>query len=224
MASPGPTKELCGFPTPKGKVHKTCHNVAGMSTSHVGYGLCKKHGGTSPTNVKHAETLAARAGCKQLGIPIFTNAFDALNKSLAEAHGDVEYFRRQAQELDPDMVYVRPTSILRRPLDEGKEGENPNVEVEETTFAPVELNIAIKELRKAREEVWRISKTIISLGLAERQVRVEEGRDRRAALAIEGLVKALGHKLEDDNVLYLIRSHFPDTIDATSEEVPDATD
>jgi hypothetical protein len=216
MAPPGTTKDLCGFPTPKGK-YDTCHNVAGKATTHVGYGLCKKHGGTSPTNTKHAESLAARAGCRALGIPVSTNAFDALNKALAEANGDVEYFRREVQELDPDMIYVRPASILRRPLDEGKEGENPNVEVEEITLAPFALNIAVKELRTAREESWKISKTIITLGLGERQVRVEEKRDRRTALSIQGFVKALGLEL-DDNVLRLISTHFPDTIDTTCEE------
>jgi hypothetical protein len=219
MAPPGPTKELCGFPTPKGKYDK-CHNVAGMGTSHVGFGLCKKHGGTSKTNVKHAEALAARAGCKALGIPVSTNAFDALNKALAEANGDVEYFRREVEELDPDMYYVRPASILRRPLDEGKEGENPSVEVEEITLAPFALNIAIKELRTARDEVAKISKTIITLGLGERQVRVEEGRDRRAALSLMNLLTALGHKPEDENVRLLVRTHYPDAIDSTAEEEP----
>ena len=214
MASPGPTKNLCGYSTPRGK-YPSCQNIAGKGTSHVGYGLCSKHGGTSPTNIKHAETLAVTAACHKLGAPVSTNPFDSIKQLEAEAMGYVEYFRRQVQALDPDMVWVRPSSILRRPLNIGKDGEDPGVQVEEMTSAPVELNVAIKAHRQAMEDLRKISKTAIDAGVAVTLVQLQEKRERTEAFAIHGLLKALGHNPADGKVLALIEEYFPDDIEAS---------
>jgi hypothetical protein len=142
----------------------------------------------------------------KLGVPVTTNPFDALMRAQAEANGDVEYFRRQVEQLDPDAVFVRPTSILRRPLREGGEsGENPAVVVEEITSAPLELNIAYKALVRARAELVNIAKTIAQLGLMEQMVALQERGDRMLAEELRAVVEALGHDLRDAKVEATIR-------------------
>jgi len=203
MASPGASKKLCGHPTPSGK-YPTCHNVAGKETTHIGFGKCKKHGGTGITHIKHAELEAATAACLKLGVAVDTNPFDALMQVQAEANGYVEYFRRQVQQLDPDAVFVRPTSILRRPLNLGKDGEDPGVQVEEITGAPLSLNIAIKSHKQAMVELRDTAKVIAALGLTEEILKRQSSE--YVAGMLRRVVEALGHSLQDSKVEALIRS------------------
>src|SRR5208283_5416418 len=115
---------------------------------HVGFGKCKLHGGLSETGNKAGEMAKAEHVAARLGVPVVTNPFDALQHSLAVQNGLVEFFRREVELIDPDCHFVRPTSILRRPLDAGKDGEDPGVVVEEVTEAPLDLHIAIKALER----------------------------------------------------------------------------
>ena len=217
MASPGENIKLCGAKTPNGKKYKTCHNCAGFRTEHVGYGHCFKHGGRTPKQQIGAELEKAREGCMRLGTPVGTNPFDSLVKLQAEAMGTVEYFRRQVEALDPDMVFVRPTSILRRPLGEGSAGENPGIVVEEITEAPVELNVKYKAWREARADLERVAKTIAQLGLAERMVRLEEQLKDRDVRALTRFLKELGVSADDPKTDKAIK-RFLDSIDGTCEE------
>ena len=203
MPASGPDKKLCGAKTPKGK-YDTCHRVAGQGTTHVGYGHCNKHGGSTPTQVVGAEIEIAQEACHRLGVAVATNPFDSLMQVQAEQMGYVEYFRRLVQELDPDAVFVRPTSILRRPLKEEKGAEDPGVLVEEITTAPHELNVAIKEHKKAMIELRDTSKVIAALGLAEAMVRYQAKRSGEAADLIRDLVTGFSLKLEDDKVRKVI--------------------
>src|ERR1017187_6610410 len=217
MAAAGPDKKLCEAPTPKGK-YPTCRRTAGAGTGDKGFGSCLRHGGSTVTHEKAGQLEQAKATAGLLSIPVSTNPFDSLRQLEAEAAGYVEYFRRQVQELDPDMIYVRPASILRRPLDEGKEGENPSVMVEELSFAPVDLNIAIKAHRQAMEDLRRISKTVIDTNLGERIVQLQEKDSRVFATAVSAIVVALGHKLSDVRVQGIIRAQL-EAIEGTATEV-----
>jgi hypothetical protein len=194
-----------------------CTRPKGWGTNHAGYGNCKLHFGATESNNKAAQLEAANHAALTLGTAVDTNPFDSLMMIEAEARGYVEYFRRQVQALDPDMVYVRPQSVLRRPLDEGKDGENPGVEVEEIREAPAELNICIKAHRQAMEDLRRIAKTNSDAEIAERIVRMQEEQASLYADFARGLVRALGLSL-DAKTIPIVQKQLR-AIDSTAEEV-----
>jgi hypothetical protein len=193
-----------------------CTRPKGWGTDHAGYGNCKLHFGRTETNNKSAQLEAAKHAALTLGTAVTTNPFDSLMLIEAEARGDVEYFRQHVLALDPDMVYVRPASILRRPLDEGKDGENPGVEVEELRFAPVELNTAIKALKESREELRRIAKTNSDANIGERIVSMQEEKAQFDASVWKAVCTELGIPL-DTKTIGILRKHFD--VESTAEEV-----
>jgi len=160
-----------------------------------------------------AEHVAAR-----LGVPVVTNPFDALQHSLAVQNGLVEFFRREVELIDPDCHFVRPTSILRRPLDAGKDGEDPGVVVEEVTEAPLDLHIAIKALERWLLLRDKTSKIIVDTNLAERIVKLQEHDSQTMMLLARGIVLGLGLKLEDKRVQAVVRRQL-EAIDSTAEEM-----
>ncbi len=219
MAPPGKDKKLCGAPTPNGK-YPTCHNIRGKGTDHTGYGPCSKHGGSTRNHRKAAELAKAEDVAAKLGVPIETNPYDALRNSLAIENGIVEFFRAAVEQIDPDCHFVRPVSVLRRPLDEGKEGENAAVEVEEITEGPEDLHIALKALERWLLMRDKTSKTIIDANLDKKILALHEDR---AHYVVEGMLRVfelIGVPI-DQKVLAAVGKVFPDddTIDSTAEEI-----
>ena len=194
-----------------------CKRPKGWGTDHPGFGRCKFHLGSTINGRKAGQLEAASSMARLLSAPVATNPYDSIKQLEAEAAGYVEYFRRQVQALDPDAIFVRPTSILRRPLKEEKGEENPHVEVEEVTEMPVDLHIAIKAHRQAMEDLRKISKTAFDVNLADRLAKMQEQDAQVLMMAVRGIVVALGHKLEDAEVQGIVRKYLT-AIDATYEE------
>jgi len=197
-----------------------CELPKGWGTPHVGIGRCRKHGGNTPTHVAHGELAKAEHVARTLGLPIETNPFDALANSLAISNGIVEHFRREVERIDVDCEFVRPTSILRRPLNEGKDGENAAIEIEEITEAPLDLHIALKALDLWLKNRDKTAKMILDNGLAERLVKLQEGAAEQLMLFARGLVEALGFKPEDARIRVIVEKQLK-AVDAetTAEEI-----
>jgi hypothetical protein len=218
MPAPGPDKELCGARKTAAKP-KGCGARAGAGTAHLGFGNCSKHGGNTSSHRKAGELAKAEAVAAQLGIPIETNPYDALRNSLAVENGIVEFFREAVVRIDPDCHFVRPTSVLRRPLDEGKEGENPGIEVEEITEGPEDLHIALKALERWLLMRDKTSKTIIDANLDKKILALHEDRARYVVEGMLRVFELIGVPI-DQKVLDAVRKVFPDddTIEGTAHE------
>ncbi len=205
--------DRCGGKT---KAGTPCKKEPGWGTSHVGVGCCKLHGGSTPTQVAHGQLVLAQQAATALAVPIATNPFQSLLQLEAKQRGLEEHLWQRVLALDPDMVWVRPISKLRRPLKEEKGEENPSIEVVEITEAPLDLNIAIKAWRLAAEDLRKTSKTVIAGGIAERQAKVLE-RDARAFEAAQiGILEDCGVKV-DARVLGFVRQRLT-AIDSTAVE------
>lgn len=188
----GPEKLLCGAALPGKRKGTYCKNVAGKKTSHLGAGRCYKHGGSTDTQVQKASLELATREAHALSVPIQTNPFDAINMALAIVAGEVSYYTGKIEALDPDAVFVRPVSKLWRPLDMGKEGEDPNVRVEETTEGPLDLNIYIKARNQAVDRWVHISKTAIQANIAERLAKMDEDIGASISAVLAAILPALG--------------------------------
>jgi len=215
MAKAGPGKTLCGG-AKNTKKPNGCGNRAGMGTHHVGVGRCSLHGGRTLTHEVSGQRELAQRLADRLAIPVRIHPYEALTDALAIEWGFVEHFRQQVVALDPSMEYVRPTSRLRRPLNEGKEGEDPAVVVEEITEAPADVNIAIRQLGVWLDRSTKLSKDIASLGLDDRKLKLDEERGHEIGDAVLAILAGLDIKM-DAKVLALVHRELT-AIDATCVE------
>lgn len=78
---------------------KQCGNRAGKATGHVGFGLCHRHGGASPTGEKHGVKLAALAQMRETG-EVDVNPLDAMLYTVRRASHLAAYYRLQAEAIE----------------------------------------------------------------------------------------------------------------------------
>lgn len=213
LETPGYDSEKhCGARTRPG-YH--CKRPKGWGTGHVGVGPCKKHFGKTPTLEVQGQRMLAQQLADRLSIPVHIHPYVALTDALAIEWGFVEHFRQQVIALDPSMEYVRPTSKLRRPLNEGKDGEDPAVVIEEITEAPVDVNIAIRQLGVWLGRSTKLSKDIASLGIDDRKLKLEEERGHEIGDAVMAILAGLNITM-DAKVRALVHRELL-AIDATCE-------
>ncbi|MBI2690562.1 MAG: hypothetical protein HYX29_01260 [Solirubrobacterales bacterium] len=77
-----------------------CRAFAGQGTDHLGYGMCKYHGGSTPAHQKHALSLQAKQRMVTLGGPIDVHPTDALLALLRATAGHVSWLSDEIQELE----------------------------------------------------------------------------------------------------------------------------
>ena len=97
MPAAGPGKKLCGANL-KAR-GRTCRNVAGKGTDHLGFGRCSRHCGNTPNHVANARELQAREACRHLGIPITVDPGQALLAAVATAYGAEEFYAAMVAQL-----------------------------------------------------------------------------------------------------------------------------
>lgn len=158
-----------------------CQHAAGYGTSHVGFGRCKHHGGSTRSQTVAAikEEMAMRS--VPMGVPIETDPFDALLRCIWISAGEVQYCSERISELDPTEVLVR-----FKEQQDGSEGGYVK------TTTEVQLHAWIIARRHALDALARYSKMAIDAGVAERQVALAE----RVGGMIGTLVSAVLGELE----------------------------
>jgi hypothetical protein len=138
----------------------SCRKKAGWGTIHPGIGKCKLHGGGLPNHVKAAAKAEQRL---LLGIPIETNPYEALSMCIKIRAGEVKWLSDRMSELDQeDWV--------------------------ENTIAGKQFHLYARERHRALSDLARYSQMAISLGIAERAVRLYEQYGETLALLIRGIL------------------------------------
>lgn len=175
-------RKACGVKK-KGK-DEICMNPAGRGTDHLGYGKCKKHGGTSLVNRLQAakqEALEISANMV-MGLPLDITPMDALLWCVKIAAGEVAYCCWRIEQLTHDEAVGNPQSILFR--------EGGRIWQERTVHAP-ELHIWIQARHGCLERLARFSKLALDAGVAERQIRLVEQAGEGLATAIRSILDKL---------------------------------
>ena len=187
---------------------------AGWGTNHVGVGYCKKHLGRTATHEKSGQLVIAQQTAKRLMLPVRTNPFESLLQLEAKQRGVEQHLWDRLCAVDHDDLFVPPLSKHRRPLNEGKDGEDPRVIVEELKEAPLDLNIAYKAWRIASDELRTTAKTVLKQGVAVQQLQLEkEANDLGAKVLLRCIPLLLEAKDEDE--MKVIVAHELIAIDTT---------
>lgn len=153
-----------------------CQHTAGWGTSHVGFGYCKAHGGSTRSGTVQAIKAEMAQRVVPMGSPVETDPYDALLKCIWITAGEVQYCSDRISELDPDEVLVK---FMEQ--QDGSEGSYVK------TSSVATLHAWIVARRHAIDALARYSKMAIDAGVAERQVQLAE----RVGVMIGTLVSAV---------------------------------
>lgn len=176
-----------------------CTLAAGWGTDHPGIGKCKLHGGSTITHVKAAATEEYRT---LLGKPIEINPLDALLWCIKIRAGEVKWLSDRMAELD-ETAWVEDTLV-------GKQ-----------------FHLYGRERTHAMADLARYSQMAISLGIAERAVKLAELYGETIARLIQGILTDLELTPEQaKNAPIIVRRHLllieggADVIEGTATEQP----
>jgi hypothetical protein len=148
----------------------TCSLAAGWGTSHPGTGRCKFHGGSTPNHVKAAASDEYR---KLLGTTKDINPVDAIIWCIKIRAGEVEWLTQRMQELD-EKAWIEETLV-------GKQ-----------------FHLYARERSAAMGELVKFSNIALSLGLAEKAIRLAEQYGNTIARLLEGILTDLMPHLSDE--------------------------
>lgn len=144
-----------------------CTRPSGWGTSHAGWGLCKLHGGSTPTGCMAAEREQAQAVLEQakrtFGLPLDVEPAEALLTLLATSAGAAAWLTEQVRDLPAEKV----VTVDGRP--------HPLVAL----------------WQEERKEARAVAKTAHDAGLGERMVQLEEAKARFVITLIEALLRRL---------------------------------
>lgn len=144
----------------KKKSGGTCSMPRGWGTNHYGIGKCKFHGGATPNHVK----AAARAEYRLLlGTPIEINPLDALIMCIKIRAGEIKWLSDRMSELD-EKSWIEDTMV-------GKQ-----------------FHLYARERAAAMQDLARYSGQAISLGIAERAIKLAETYGEMLAALIQGIL------------------------------------
>lgn len=184
------SSDTCGAKTRSGG---TCQKTAGWGTSHPGAGNCRLHGGATTNGELHGNLELAKREAAVMGQSLPLDPSDALLQCIQIAAGEVQYASLRISQLDEDQAVVEQRTVKTRPLSEGKDGEDPNVIVEEvTTSTTAELHIWIRVRQQAMDRLVNYSSVAIKAGLEERRVKIAEQTGQLIAQAVRGILEELG--------------------------------
>jgi hypothetical protein len=140
-----------------------CTMAAGWGTNHPGTGKCKWHGGSMPNHVKAAAKDELR---KLLGTEKEMNPFEAIMWCIRIRAGEVEWLGKKMADLERD-AWV------------------------ESTLVGKQFHLYARERQAAMQDLVRFSQIAISMGIAERYVRLSEVYGQTIAKLIEKVVNKL---------------------------------
>lgn len=190
---------LCGAKTKTGH----CGNPAGMGTPHKRVGSCWRHGGNSPTHIKHgervmAEEAAARA-VEEFGLEVVTTVEDALMGCLARANGMCIFYRAKVRKLSAEQMVYGTEKVTRtqRPANRIGDIKGTPFLVEDTQTVKTSVNIWVTQLEKAERHLFLVSAKVAELSIESRRVQIAKEEGQVIFEAMVELMKELG--IPDDD-------------------------
>jgi len=148
-----------------------CGHPAGWGTEHVGTGLCRLHGGNSPSGKTSAAREQVTAMAAAMGDGIDADPFDTILAAIRQAWAEVRLFGELAAENDGPLTedgYLHP---------------------------------AVKQRQYAMDRAVKYAQIAIQAGVSERQVRVAEQMGEQFGAMLHAVAEQLGLSSEQRALL-----------------------
>src|SRR4051812_1432949 len=144
--------------TPRARSGGRCQKPAGWGTDHVGWGLCRLHGGSTRTARVAAHRQAVLAEMPTMGGELDIAAIDALQFCVRREAGRCAFLRTMVEAIDPDGA---------------QQLSDPGSEVAQLAHLEAQ----------STERLARFAKMAIDAGVDERRIRLVEGQAQALAHA-----------------------------------------
>ena len=141
-----------------------CGMAAGYGTDHVGVGLCKHHGGSTPGGRKQAVTLEAARQVEVWGGRLDVNPAEALLELVQSKAAEVAYWNWRVGGLSED----ERAGLL---VAESTFGEGPQGPVD-TVTRKASPHVFVVLLHKAQDQLASFSAAALRAGVDEALVRL----------------------------------------------------
>jgi hypothetical protein len=158
-----------------------CGQTKGWGTDHPGVGLCKSHGGSTPSGKKAAQRMSAEQAVQRLGVTVPIDPIRALLDELGRAHAAVLFCEAQLDGLQPDQL-VAGTRYMRRKSD--------GTTTETTTEVGPQLSVWVQLWHQERRALVTAAAEAVKAGAIDRQLALAEqqgelmGRMLRAVIDV----------------------------------------
>jgi len=147
-----------------------CKKKAGWGTNHPGTGKCKMHGGSTPS---HQGAAARKVAHEFLGTPRDMNPFDAILWCIKIRAGEIEWLSARMAELDKE-AWIEQTMVGRQ------------------------FHLYARERHKAMQDLVKFSGIAVSLGIAERAIKLAETYGELLAQFTKNLLNDLWPHLDEE--------------------------
>jgi hypothetical protein len=159
-----------------------CQQPAGMGTTHIGIGKCKFHGGNILNSSK--KMAIKREAIVFMGAPLDINPLDAIIWCIKITAGEVAWLSDEIAKVTEEEWF-------------------------EHALIGKQMNILQRARADAQDRLVRYSKDAISLGLAERAIRMAEQFGTTIARLLEGVHRDLQlTKEQEKRWPIIIRKHL----------------
>lgn len=157
-----------------------CNLASGWGTDHPGTGACRLHGGATPNHNR----AAIKSAAVLMGAPLEINPLDALLWCVKICAGEVQWLGERMAELQK---------------------ENWT----EDTLLGKQFHLFARERRTRMNDLANYSKIAISLGIAERAVRLAEQYGETLARLISGILADLELTADQQKLApVIVRKHL----------------
>lgn len=164
----------CGAKKRDARGGGACRLPAGHGTDHPGYGLCRIHGGNTPSGKKAAakakQTAELERASAMLGLDRKVDALTALSEELWRTAGAVDWLRSRVREIDPDAIQTpaaqalialygserdRLTKVAKTAIDVGLDMATVQLAQRQGELVARVIRLILKELRLTPEQYER---------------------------------------------------------------------
>ena len=168
-----------------------CEKRAGFGTDHVGFGLCKFHGGATKTGTTAAKHQEAEQLVATYGLPRQVDPHTALLEELHRTAGHVAWLSALIGELDHAAGGQSGLKQYQH-LEDGGTIERPAIWVE--LYA------------RERKHLAAVARSCIDVGIEERRIRIAEDQAGELAGRFRRFALELGLDLGAENVRQAFRA------------------
>lgn len=145
-----------------------CSRPAGWGTSHLGFGTCKLHGGSTRSSTVSAMKKEMADKTPVMGLPLDIDPSEALLSCVRITAGEVMYATDRVAELQAEDALIADVVVTQ-----GYSAEKGRHDETRTSNAAT-LHLWIKARQDAVDRLARYSKMAIDVGVEERLVRAAE--------------------------------------------------
>lgn len=167
----------------------------GFGTDHVGFGRCKYHGGRSPGGTIAATKEMITKQRPILGGPLPIGPHEAILMEVQHTAGHVQWLRQMIQIMGQDQVLdevsavdeaLKPDeqpAVAKRAGDPTKRGWDKTL-TQVTPDLRISISVWMEMYQKERSHLVAVCKAAVTMGVAERAVRIAEDQGQLMASVI----------------------------------------